>query len=102
MLSSVLRSERAVRMNILIIRAFIRLREFVVSNGHIATRVERLERGQERVTSVIEVLVEDIDRLGQEVEDMKAPPPGKKRRIGFLIDESGRSQTATGALRADS
>ena len=88
MLSSVLRSERAVQMNILIVRAFIRLRELVMSNREIAARVERLESGQERVASVIEILVEDIDRLAQDVVDLKAPPPARKRRIGFVLDEA--------------
>lgn len=62
MLSSVLRSSRAVQMNILIVRAFVRLREIV---------------------TVIEVLVEDIDRLAGEVKQMKLLPPPSKRRIGF-------------------
>jgi DNA invertase Pin-like site-specific DNA recombinase len=33
------------------------------------------------------VLVDDVDRLAREVNDMKALPPAKKRRIGFVIDE---------------
>jgi hypothetical protein len=32
------------------------------------------------------VVVDDIDRLAREVKDMKALPPAKKRRIGFVID----------------
>jgi len=65
MLSSVLRSERAIQMNIAIMRAFLRMRELMVSHKDIAARVEKLERGQGRDASVIEVLVEDIDRLGR-------------------------------------
>ena len=87
MLSSVLRSERAVQMNIIIMRAFIRLRELVISNKDIAARVEKLERGQGHASSVIEVLVEDIDRLAHEVKDMKALPPVTKRKIGFFTEE---------------
>ena len=87
MLSSVLRSERAIQMNIVIMQAFIRLRELVISNKDIAARVEKLERGHDRTASVIEVLVEDIDRLAREVKDMKALPPVRKRRIGFVIDD---------------
>ena len=55
-------------------------------------RVEKLERGHDRTASVIEVLVEDIDRLAREVEDMKALPPVTKRRIGFIIDDERRSE----------
>ena len=84
MLSSVLNSERAVQMNIIIMRAFVRLREIVNSNKEIAARIEKLERGQDRTTSIIEVLVDDIDRVAREVRDMKALPPATKPKIGFL------------------
>lgn len=43
MLSSVLRSKRAIEINILIMRAFVRLRELLYSNRELALRVERLE-----------------------------------------------------------
>ena len=83
MLSSVLRSQRAVQMNILIMRAFVRMRELIAGNKDLASRVEKLERGHDRTVSVIEVLVEDIDRLGHEVKRMQALPEPKRRRIGF-------------------
>jgi hypothetical protein len=57
------------------------------SNRAIAARVEKLERGLDRTGSVIAVLVDDIDRLAGEVKDMKALPPVKTRRIGFVIDD---------------
>jgi ORF6N domain len=85
MLSAVLRSGRAVQMSIKIIRAFIHLRELIASNNDIAVRVERLERGHDRTASVIEVLVEDIDRLAQDVRQMKALPASTKRKIGFEL-----------------
>ena len=44
MLSSVLNSERAVQMNILIVRAFIRLREVLATHKDIAHKIEALER----------------------------------------------------------
>ncbi len=85
MLSSVLNSERAIEMSILVVNAFVRMRELIASNKDIAARVEKLERGHERAASVIEVLVEDIDRLAHEVKDIKALPRplATKRRIGF-------------------
>jgi hypothetical protein len=63
------------------------MRELMESNRAIAARVEKLERGHDRTASVIEVLVDDIDRLAREVKDMKSLPPAKKRRIGFVIDD---------------
>jgi phage regulator Rha-like protein len=85
MLSSVLNSERAVQMSILVVSAFVRMRELIASNKDIAARMEKLERGHDRAESVIEVLVEDIDRLAREVHGIKALPRplATKRRIGF-------------------
>lgn len=83
MLSSVLKSERAVQMNIAIMRTFVRMRELIVANKDIAARVEKLERSHDRTASVIEVLVEDIDRLAHDVRQMKKLPEPHKRRIGF-------------------
>jgi hypothetical protein len=87
MLSAVLRSDRAVQMSIAIIRAFVRMRELIENNRDIAARVEKLERGHDRSASVIEILVEDIDRLAHEVKDMKALPPVTKRKIGFRLGD---------------
>jgi hypothetical protein len=82
MLSSVIKSERAIQVKVMIIRAFIRMRELIEANKYIAVRVDKLERSHKRAASVIEILVEDIDRVAQEVRQMKALPP-RKRRIGF-------------------
>jgi hypothetical protein len=87
MLSSVLNSERAVRMGIVVVEAFVRLRELMATNKDIANRVEKLERSHDRTASVIEVLVEDIDRLGRKVEQIKPPSPYSRRRIGYITEE---------------
>ena len=89
MLSSVLGSPRAVQMNILIMRAFVRMRELIAANKDIADRVDKLERGHDHTASVIEILVEDIDRLAHEVKEMKALAPVTKRKIGFRLGEDG-------------
>jgi len=83
MLSSVLRSTRAIQMNIGIMRAFVRMRQVIGANRNIAARVEKLERRQDRTVSVLEVLVDDLEHLSREVTHMKALPPATKRRIGF-------------------
>ena len=59
-------------MSIFVARAFLRLREIVTSNKELATRIEKLGLGHDHTASVIEVLVEDIDRLAVEVKHMKA------------------------------
>jgi hypothetical protein len=87
MLSSVLRSQQAVQMNILIMRAFVRMRELIAANKDLADRIEKMESKQDRTASVIEILVEDIDRLALEVKHMKSGPGPRKRQIGFLAGE---------------
>lgn len=81
MLSSVLRSERAVQMNILIVRAFVRIRELVASQKDLAHRVEKLEEMQERHESVIGMLADDIEEL----RTVEVPV---KRPIGFIASAS--------------
>src|SRR5579863_80722 len=77
MLSSVLNSERAVQMSILIIRAFVKMRELLASHRNLAARVEKLEASHNRHASVINLLAEEI-------EDLKRPPAEPaRRRIGF-------------------
>jgi hypothetical protein len=85
MLSAVLHSNRAVQMSIAIIRTFVRMRQLIAANKDIAARVDILERSHDRSASVIEILVEDIDRLAHEAKEMKAIPTPSKRKIGFHL-----------------
>ena len=77
MLSSVLASQRAVKMSIVIIRAFVRLREFLATHKDLEMRVEKIENTQSRHASVINILADEIQDL------KRLPPPPPKRRIGF-------------------
>lgn len=73
MLSSVLRSKRAVQVNIGIMRAFVRLREMIGSNKVLARRLSDLEKkydGQFRV-------------VFEAIRELMAEPATKSRRIGF-------------------
>ena len=81
MLSSVLRSKRAVQMNILIVRAFVRMRELIASHKDLAARIEHLEANQDQHASVINLLAEEIDNL------KRLPPEPPRPRIGFVLDE---------------
>jgi ORF6N domain-containing protein len=76
MLSSVLRSERAVQMNIMIVRAFIRLRDMLLTHKDLAARIEALEQNQQNHASVINI-------LAGEIEDIKHLPDPGKRNFGF-------------------
>ena len=73
MLSSVLRSERAVQVNIQIMRAFVRLREILASNAELNHRLDALEhKYDQRFTVVIDA-----------INHLMTPPTRKRRPIGF-------------------
>jgi hypothetical protein len=73
MLSSVLRSDRAVRVNIEIMRAFVRLRELLATHKDLARKLEALERKYDAQFKVV------FDAI----RELMAPPQAKRRRIGF-------------------
>jgi len=76
MLSSVLRSQRAVQVNIQIMRAFVRLRQLLAVNTDLARRLDELEK---RMGGHDEQFVRVIHAIRQLME---APPP-KRKKIGF-------------------
>jgi hypothetical protein len=73
MLSSILRSRRAVMVNVQIMRVFVRLRRLSDSNAALAAKIDELER---RYDGQFEVVFEAIRAI-------MAPPAASKRRIGF-------------------
>jgi hypothetical protein len=77
MLSSVLTSKRAIELNILIIRAFVRLREYLATHKDLARKMEDVERTQQEHGAHIEQIYSYIQRL------LEPAPESSKRRIGF-------------------
>lgn len=77
MLSSVLRSKRAVSVNIEIMRAFVRLREILATHRDLANKLAMLER---KYDAQFKTVFDAIRR-------MMIPPEPKKRKIGFLVKE---------------
>jgi len=77
MLSSVLRSERAVQVNVEIMRAFVRLRGLIADHRELARRLDDLESRYDRQFKVV------FDAI----RELMAPPPAPKRRIGFVQGE---------------
>jgi phage regulator Rha-like protein len=80
MLSSVLRSPRAIQVNIAIMRAFVRLRETLSLNRELAAKLAELERKIEGHDTHIHSLFEAIRQL-------TAPPPVERKQIGFQVRE---------------
>ncbi|MBI5360656.1 MAG: ORF6N domain-containing protein [Planctomycetes bacterium] len=77
MLSSVLRSKRAVQVNIAIMRAFVKLRQILASHKDFAHKLNELERKFERHDSQIKSIFDAIRQL------MAPPEPEPKPKIGF-------------------
>jgi len=77
MLSSVLNSERAIQVNIAIMRAFVKLRQILAAHKELAHKLKELENKIEKHDSEIQVIFEAIRQL------MEPPPMPEKPPIGF-------------------
>jgi ORF6N domain len=77
MLSSVLNSDRAVKMSIFIINTFIRLRQILYSHKGLSEKLDKIEE---------RVLLHDkaIIAIDHAISELSAPKPDKEKKIGFL------------------
>jgi hypothetical protein len=74
MLSSVLRSKQAIQVNILIMRAFVKMREMLADNKDLARKLEALEKKYDKQFAVV------FDAIRQ----LMAPPtPASAKKFGF-------------------
>ena len=80
MLSSVLNSERAIKVNIAIMRAFVKLRQMLYTNRELAQKFSELERRVGKHDEEIAAILEAIRQL-------IAPPEKPRREIGFHVRE---------------
>lgn len=74
MLSSVLKSKRAVQVNIAIMRAFVKLRQMLATNKDLAKKLYEMEKKYDTQFKVV------FDAIRQ----LMTPPKSKRRKIGFL------------------
>src|ERR1700730_12419743 len=87
MLSSVLNSERAVKVNIEIMRAFVTLRETLETNRELARKFSELEKQVGKHDKKIDAILEAIRQL-------IAPPKKPRREIGFhVLEKASRYRT---------
>jgi len=77
MLSSVLRSEQAVRVNIEIMRAFVRLRSLLATHTELARRLNEIERRYD----------EQFRAVFDAMRELMMPPEPHRKRIGFKVRE---------------
>jgi ORF6N domain len=73
MLSTVLRNDRAIQVNIQIVRAFIHLREWIASNEELTMRVDELERTCDSLIKIVSAAIRQL----------RKPRVRKRREIGF-------------------
>ena len=78
MLSSVLKSQRSVQVNVAIMRAFVRLREVMATHKDLARKIEALEHKYADHDTEIQVIFRAIKKL------LEPPPVPVKRHIGYL------------------
>ena len=74
MLSSVLKSERAVQVNIEIMRTFVKIRQFALSHTELAQRLNKLESKYDHQFKMVFDAIRDL---------MSPPVNSKKQKIGF-------------------
>ncbi len=84
MLSSVLRSKRAVHVNIQIMRAFVQLRRMLASHEEMARRLAALERTYDAQFKVVFNAIRQL---------MAPPPEAKRKRIGFATEHEESRKT---------
>jgi len=73
MLSSVLRSKRAISVNIEIMRAFVKLRQLLASNAELSRRLDDLESKYDRQIKIV------FDAI----RELMSPPIPSRKQIGF-------------------
>jgi hypothetical protein len=83
MLSSILHSERAIQVNIAIMRVFVRLREMMATHKELAFKLieleERLEGHDEQIQNIFEA-----------IRQLMTPPERKRKKIGFVNETAAR------------
>ena len=79
MFSSVLNSDRAIEVNILIMRAFVKLREIISTHKKVETKLKEIESKLSEHNDQIVQIIELINQL-------LAPPESPKKKFGFTID----------------
>ena len=77
MLSSVLRSQRAIQVNIEIMRAFIRLRQILASHAELTRKLDALEKRYDA----------QFKEVFEAIRQLMAPPEPKRRVMGFRKGE---------------
>ncbi len=80
MLSSILNSERAIKVNIEIIRAFTRIRQALIDNTELRLAIEEIRKKTDNNTKNIELVFQYLDEL-MDKREINAP----RKQIGYKV-----------------
>ena len=81
MLASVLHSDRAIKMSIIIIKTFVKLRQILATHKELAYKLRELENRVGKHDS-------DIQAIFQAIKQLLEPPPAKEKKvIGFRVEK---------------
>ena len=83
MLSSVLNSDRAIEVNIQIMRVFTKLREIMSSHKDLARKIDDLEKKFQAHDQKIIQIFDTIRRM-MAVPEQEGPEPYKRHKVGFI------------------
>ena len=84
MLSSVLNSKRAIEVNIAIMRAFVRMREILLTNKDLAAKIEALELKYKNHDMKFSEFDRHIVAIFEAIKQLMASPPvPEKPKVGF-------------------
>jgi phage regulator Rha-like protein len=93
MAANVLNSPRAVQMSVFVVRAFVKMREALSQNRHLAEKLAELER---RLTGRLDVheqaIVHILDEIKKLMEPLPPPPEPKRREIGFHVRDEAAAK----------
>ena len=100
MAANVLNSPRAVQMSVFVVRAFVKMREVLAQNRHLAEKLAELER---RLTGRLDVhekaIVHILDEIKKLMEPLPPQPEPKRREIGFHVRDEADTKSATKARK---
>lgn len=86
MAATVLNSKRAIEMSIFVVRAFVQMRQSLVVNQHVVSKLSELE-------ARLDIHDGEIQDLVEAIRELVTPLPANNRPIGFELPESEKPQT---------
>ena len=85
MAAMILNSQRAIEMSVYVVRAFVKMRELLNSNGELARKLAELERS---LAALDKTTQDQFKEVYEAIRVLMTPPTPRRRSIGFTADIS--------------